>query len=108
MHPFMIFGAVLYATTLAVIGFFVLFAASRAAGLIKGLGTALGIWVLVLSVLIVVGAAALPFVPGHAVGPSMMQNDWMGRMHGQVWRDVDQGPGPPAAAPSPQQTPTTP
>jgi hypothetical protein len=106
---------VAHATLLAIIAFFVLFAASRATGWLKALGSALGIWVLILAVIALICAVAAPFIhvaPGRGFGPGMMP----GMMNGQVmmggpghmrWRAQD---CPPATeqAPAPTTPSTTP
>jgi Ca2+/Na+ antiporter len=55
MHPFFIFGALLHATACAVVGFFVLFAATRSAGLLRTVGNILGAWLFILAVVALVG-----------------------------------------------------
>lgn len=119
----MIFGLAMlaHATLLAVVAFFVLFAASRAAGWIKALGSALGIWVLIVAGVGLICAVAAPFVggflPQHAFGPGMMQAPGMIRGDGQRhmrWRALACPPSPNPAAPDQapaaqeQTAPTTP
>jgi len=90
MHAFWILGGLLHATAVLIIGFFVLFAASKSQGLLKLIGNLLGVWLFILAVLAVI-APVLMGGPGAGVmGP---HHPWM---HGG-W-----GPGgsPPAAAPA--------
>ncbi len=86
MHPFFLVGALLHATAILVIAFFVWFAASRASGLLRLFGGVLGLWLLVLAVLaIVFGASGA----GH-------------RWAGEAWR-AHAPASPPMAPPgSPQ------
>jgi hypothetical protein len=62
MHPFFLVGAVLHATAIAVIAFFVLFTASKTEGLLRIFGHILGIWLVVLAVLAIVGALLGPML----------------------------------------------
>jgi hypothetical protein len=98
MAAFLVFGAVLYATMLAVVAFFVLFAAARAEGRIRTFGNVLGVWVLVLAGLVLICAALAPFVAGR-YGPGMIGGAWYGRMHD--WR------GYPGGYPGRQALPST-
>ena len=91
MHPFLV-GAVLHATVMLVLAFFVLFAASKADGLVKTLGNLLGGWLVILAVLAIVGAATAPMFGGRPFGM-----EFMGRMH--------HGWGPPPAEQQPAPTP---
>lgn len=65
MHPFLIFGALLHATACAVVGFFVLFAATRTAGLLKTLGNILGAWLFILAIVALVGGILAPRMGHH-------------------------------------------
>jgi hypothetical protein len=102
MHSLLIFGALLHATALAVIGFFVLFAADRSAGRVQTIGKLLGAWLFILAALVIIGAAlALAFgcVPGSG---------WMGRHHRAIMGSYPQGwtpPGQAAVAPPPEAVP---
>ncbi|HEV2362751.1 MAG TPA: hypothetical protein VGS12_00990 [Caulobacteraceae bacterium] len=85
MHPFFFVGALLHATAILVIAFFVWFAASRASGLLRLFGGILGLWLVVLAVLAVVFGAS-------GAGKRWAHPGW--GPHGPM--------GPPAAAaPSP-------
>lgn len=90
MHPHFIIGGLLHGTAIAVLAFFVLFAASKAEGLIKLLGMVLGIWVLVLALL----AVAVSFT-GPLFGFPPVDRMHPGWMH--EWQQSSQ----PVPAPSP-------
>ena len=70
MHPMMIAGVVLHVTLLAVVAFFVLYAAQKAQGLVKLLGNVVGAWLLLLVVLAVAGAVTAPMFGGRPFGLS--------------------------------------
>ena len=91
MHMFPILGALLHGTALAVLSFFVLFAASKADGRIKSFGVILGTWLAILALIAVIGLSFMPRTgPYGGMGYGMMQGSgpgWMqgagpGRMHG--------------------------
>jgi hypothetical protein len=92
MHMHMIAHAVLHATLLAIVGYALLFSATRTAGVVALIGRLLGIWVFIVAALFV---AAGIFAPehDHGFGPGM-----------HPWGPP---PGPPAMqpAPGPQQPP---
>ena len=80
MPMFWIFGAVLHATAFAVIGFFVLFAASKTDGLLGALGKLLGAWLYLLAILAIACAVLMPLTGGHLFGmtmPERMGPAWM-------------------------------
>jgi hypothetical protein len=92
-------GMILHATIALIIAFFVLFAASKAEGLVKLLGTVLGLWVLVVTIVMIAGAVTAPMFGGKPFGIDMhaMHDRWM---HHDG--DRDGGPGmmpPPGGAP---------
>ena len=87
MHHFAIIAGLLHATFCAVVGFFVLFTASRSEGLLKLVGNVLGIWLFVLAVLSVVGG----FMGGPVFGGHMGMGG-----HRPPWMQSSQ----PAAAPA--------
>lgn len=63
-----------HVTILLILAFFILFAASKADGLVRLLGYVLGVWLVVAAVLHV----AAPFVPGmSAMHEGMMHERWM-------------------------------
>jgi polyferredoxin len=80
----MLAHAVAHATVVAVIGFFVLFAAGKADGIVKLVGMLLGWWIWIIAVGLIVCAVVCP---GKAMG---WMHDRMG-MHGDA-------PPPPAMA----------
>jgi hypothetical protein len=86
MHPFMLVGALLHATALAVLAFFIWFAAAHSAGRLKMFGVILGAWIALLAVAGIVMAVVWP---GHGMG---------GHMHGWMSRE---GPPPAAASNTP-------
>jgi hypothetical protein len=89
MALFFVVAGLLHATLLAVIGFFVLFAASKATGAVKRIGEVLGIWLYILAVLAIIASSVW--------GPAM----W--RAHGgyHAW---GAHPGQPAATAAPANT----
>ncbi len=90
MHM-LIIGAVLHATVLAVLAFFILFAAGKAEGFVKLLGNILGLWLLLLTLgAIAVGA-------WHCLHPDA-DHGWDHSHHGwMLW--LHTGPTPPSTAP---------
>jgi len=73
MHMGMLAHAILHATVAGVIGFFVLFAASKAEGIVKFVGTILGWWLWIIAVLSIVCVFVCPMM-GEKWG---MHSDWM-------------------------------
>jgi hypothetical protein len=97
---FWIVEAVLHTTALAVIGFFVLFAASKSEGLLNLLGKLLGAWLYLLAVLAIACAILLPMTDGHPFG--MMMPERMGTVWMSQWEHHRQtAPIAPAAKPTP-------
>lgn len=92
MHMHMIMGLVLHTTVLAIVGYFILFSASKAQGIVSVIGNILGVWVFVIAVLMAVHAVMSPKPDGQPFGPGMNgpPPGWM--MH--HW-------GPPPAGPAP-------
>jgi len=72
MQPFFIIGGLLHATALAVIGFFVLFAASKSEGGVRRLGNILGVWLYILAVLALAGWIFLGAAANGPLGRRMM------------------------------------
>ena len=68
MHMGMLAHAVLHATVAGVIGFFVLFAASRADGIVKLVGTVLGWWLWIIAVLSIVCVFVCPGMGDKGMG----------------------------------------
>ena len=92
MHLFFVGAGLLHATALAVLGFFVLFAASRSAGLLKRFGYVLGWWLFILAVLALVAGVLLgPMMAAHHHG-------WMA--HGG-WEPPSAAKPTPSVAPPP-------
>ena len=94
MHPVLIVGGILHATAVIVIAFFVLFAASKASGWLKILGTILGGWLIVLAILGIVIAA---------VAPSMGMGHH--EMRGWMTHQGYQAPAPPTPTAPAKPTP---
>ncbi len=103
MH-FMLIGALLHATVLGIIAFFILFAAQKAEGVVTMLGRILGLWVLLLAILaLVIGVGS--FVTGKPMmgmdGPGWMHHRWE-HMGPPPWdRQGAPDDGKPAAPPQP-------
>jgi len=92
MHPFF-FGAIHHVLVVAVVAFFVLFAAGKSAGFVKILGNVLGYLLLIFAVLLIVCAAFAPTFDGG--------NGWGGMHAGMNWGYHMQGPPPAKPAPPP-------
>lgn len=71
MHPMIVMGALLHVTLLAVVAFFVLFAAQKAQSLVKLLGNVVGVWLLALAALAIVATATAPMFGGRPFGVPM-------------------------------------
>ena len=77
---FWIIGAILHATAFAVLGFFVLFAASKVEGWLSALGRIIGAWLYLLAVLAIACAIMMPITGGRLFGmamPGHMGPMWM-------------------------------
>jgi hypothetical protein len=73
----MLAHAILHATVAGVIGFFVLFAASKAEGIVKFVGTVLGWWLWIIAVLSIVCVFVCPMM-GDKMGDHWgMHGSWM-------------------------------
>jgi hypothetical protein len=83
MHPFIFMDVVHHVILIAVLAFFVLFAASKADGFVKILGNVLGYLILICAVVWLVGCLTAPMFGGHPFGLDMwgMGPHW-GYMHG--------------------------
>ena len=77
MHMEMLAHAVLHATVAGVIGFFVLFAASKASGIVRLVGTILGWWLWIIAVLCIVCVFVCPMMGDKMGGHWGMHGDWM-------------------------------
>ena len=99
MHSLFIFGVLLHATVLSVIGFFVLFAADRATGRTQSIGKLLGGWLFLLAALALIGG-------GFALGTGRVPGrGWMGGYHQQMMGSYPQRGmmyGPPVATAPPE------
>ena len=99
MHH-MLIGIVLHTTLLAIVGYALLWSASKAEGLVALIGRVLGIWVFILAILSVVAAVAGPMV-GFDMGHGPGMHRW----------GPPPGPGgmmqppPPAGQPAPPPAP---
>jgi hypothetical protein len=82
------FLALIPATALTVMGYFVFYLASRSEGGFQRFGKYLGFWAFTLAGLVILGAIFAASHPRHH-GPMMGMNEMHGRMHGP-WH----GPGP--------------
>jgi len=77
----MVHALILHVTLLLILAFFILFAASKAEGLVALFGNVLGIWVIAVAVLHIVGY----FMPGMMGmhGEGVMHDQWMHHWGGQ-------------------------
>ena len=102
MHGFFLVHAVIHLLACLTVAFFILFAASKADGLVRLFGNVLGI------VFILIGIAGVVLGVIHH---GDKDTDWHGRMHGWgppwMMQGGPQQPAAPNAAPAPA-TPTTP
>ena len=93
MH--MLVGAVLHITVLAIIGYFLLFSASKAQGIVALIGRLLALWVFLLAILSGLAVVGAPMLKGTPLGDEMM------RAHGSMMHRWDRGPdGPASQSPS--------
>ena len=107
MHPFFLVGAVLHATLVAVIAFFILFAAGKSGGLVKTLGNLLGVWVLIIAAIILVCGAVAQMSGKPAFGMPMMGGHH-GCMHGDWGKPDMAAPAQPATPPAAMAQPAAP
>ena len=110
MH--IVLHAVLHFTVLAIVGYLLLYTASKASGIVALIGRLLGLWVFFLAILAAVASVAMPggkgwngpMMHGHATG-------WMHRWDREGAPDQTtatppaQTATPPAAAPAAPATP---
>jgi hypothetical protein len=94
MH--MLVGVVLHVTVLAIIGYLLLWTASKAQGVVAFIGWLLGLWVFVLAILSVVAVVAAPIFGGKPFGMEMMRghDGWMHDGYGGD--ESSRGPGQPS------------
>lgn len=95
----MLVGIVLHVTVLAIIGYLLLWTASKAQGLVAAIGWLLGLWVFVLAILSVVAVTTAPMFGGKPFGmETMHEPGWMhhwGRNEGPDQRDAPSSPAKP-------------
>jgi hypothetical protein len=104
MHIFV--GAVLHVTVLAIIGYLLLWSASKADGLVALIGRLLGLWVFILAVVSLIAVGTMGMFGGKPFGVDMLHGHGPGWMH--HWdRDGDGSPDQ-RVTPEPTATPTTP
>ena len=88
----MILGAVLHVTVLSIVGYLLLWSASKAEGIVALIGRLLGLWVFLLAILSLVAMVTAPMFGGKPFGMDMGHGP--GMMH--HW-----GPPPGMGAPPP-------
>jgi hypothetical protein len=88
-------GVILHVTVLAIIGYFLLFSASKAQGIVALIGRLLGLWVFLLAILSVLAVLGAPMFAGTPFGTELM------RAHGGMMRQWDRGQGPEQPAQTP-------
>ncbi|HTQ14318.1 MAG TPA: hypothetical protein VMH86_10620 [Rhizomicrobium sp.] len=96
-HMFLV-GGILHATFISILAFFILFAAGKAGGFTRTLGTLLGYWVLIIAILVLVCG-----VMAGMNGGKVMGMDMMGHHHG--WKHCDMDKDGDATAPAASATP---
>jgi hypothetical protein len=99
----MMIHLVAHVALLLILAFFILFAASKAEGFVKLLGTVLGYGLLLVAVVAIAACVTRPMFGGKPFGMDM-HGSWM--HHG--WTHPDQPPAPataPASAPAPAPAP---
>ena len=102
MH--MVLGVVLHTTVLAIVGYLLLFTASKAEGLVALIGRLLGLWVFLLAILSVVAVVTAPMFGGKLFGIEMMHDHGPGGwMH-----HMGPPPGPPPPPPAQAAPPAPP
>jgi hypothetical protein len=93
MHMGLLMHGILHATVAGIVGFFVLFAASKTEGIVKFVGTILGWWLWIIAVLSIVCVFVCPMM-GDKMG-----DHW--GMHGDWMHSSGSAPAPAAAAMAP-------
>ncbi len=100
MHMHMVVGLVLHTTLLAIVGYALLWTASKAEGFVALIGRLLGLWVFLLAILSIVAAVAIHMSGGKLFGMDMHDHDHGPGMH--RWGPPgDMGPPPPGMQPPP-------
>ena len=101
MHSYFLPGALLHVLAIAVVAFFILFAASKAEGFVRFLGNLLG-WILLLGAILFLAAAIYTVTTGQ-------HPPWLDRFHGSgMMHGNEQSESQPPGAPSSQPAPTRP
>ena len=98
MHMFV--DVVLHATVLAIMGYALLWSASKVEGVVALIGKVLGVWVFLLAILSVVAVATMPMFGGKPFGIDMTHGHDPGWMH-RIDRDRDGGATPSARPENP-------
>jgi hypothetical protein len=99
MH--MLVGIVLHITVLAIIGYLLLWTASKAEGLVALIGWVLGLWVFILAIVSVAAIVVMPKGGDRPYGIGMMHDhgmSWMHRWDGAPDQKVTPEPAAPATA----------
>ncbi len=104
MHH-MLIGVVLHATLLAIIGYALLFSATRTAGLVALIGRVLGIWVFILAILSIVAVLTAPMFGGKPFGMDMGPGPGMHRWGPPPGPGMMPPPPPPGMQPPPPPAP---
>jgi hypothetical protein len=103
MHMHMLVGIVLHTTLLAIVGYALLFSASKASGVVALIGRVLGLWVFALAILSVAAIVSAPMFGGKPFGMEMMHDHGGWMHHGDRDGDRDEAPDQ-RVTPAPQAT----
>jgi hypothetical protein len=109
----MLVGIVLHVTVLSIVGYALLWTASKAEGIVALIGRLLGLWVFLLAILSIVAVVSAPMFGGKPFGIDMMHGHdhggpgWMHHWGRDGDRDGD-GDKTPAANPAPAAAPAKP
>ena len=114
MH--MVIGIVLHVTVLSIVGYALLWTASKAEGIVALIGRLLGLWVFLLAILSVVAVVSAPMFGGKPFGIDMMHgHDHGGPGWAHHWGrdgdrdgDEDKTPGASTMAPAANPAPAKP
>ena len=93
----MIFHVVAHITLLLILAFFVLFAAGKAEGLVKVLGTILGAWLILVAAVVIVAVVTRPMFGGKPFGLDGM-HAWHDGWQHHGWMHPEGQPAQPAPA----------
>jgi hypothetical protein len=102
----MLMGVVLHTTLLAIVGYALLFSASKASGIVALIGRVLGLWVFLLAALSVAAFVTAPMFGGKPFGMEMHDHGgWMHHGDHDGDRDGDRDGAPDQrVTPPPQAT----